>query len=603
MKHPVIFGCLTAAFAISGTIAHGADNASRFQTKYPIKHLVVIFQENVSFDHYFATYPNAANLGDGTTFYPFAGVYSVNNLATPLDVNNGFVPLAPPNLLTANPNANPLAPLGPTVGKCTPATNGTGATLPFRLAQTQAVTSDQDHQDNPEQGAYDGGLMDGFPACIGVKGPPPLPNLPPFNTTGLTMGYFDGNTVTALWNYAQYYALNDNHYVTQFGPSTPGALNVVSGQTNGLAAQTDVISSTGALTNTSAQAWGDAAHLPSNITQIGDSDPLGDVCSGTTQQVTMGSKNIGDLLTAKNITWGAFMGGFNLAIKNANGTTGCKRSSAPNANPTAFTADYIPHHAWFQYFVSTRNENHSRPRSPSAIGTGYYAGMVPEPANHNYDILDFYSTLKTPYLPAVSYLKAPAYQDGHAGYSNPLDEQTFLVNTINQVQQSQYWSDTAVVILWDDSDGWYDHQMPPIVNPSYNPTVDILNGTGLCNSSNGNQQNRGPTPFLPLNGTFENSTTTPPATNPTSIWGRCGYGTRVPLLVISPFAKQNYIDHTLIDQSSVVRFIEDNWLNGERVQRGASFDTIAGPIDNMFDFTNPPRQFPILNPTTGAVEP
>jgi phospholipase C len=55
----------------------------------------------------------------------------------------------------------------------------------------------------------------------------------------------------------------------------------------------------------------------------------------------MGSKNIGDLLTARNITWGAFMGGFNLSIKNPNGTTGCKRSSAPNANPTAFTADYI----------------------------------------------------------------------------------------------------------------------------------------------------------------------------------------------------------------------------------------------------------------------
>jgi hypothetical protein len=95
MKHPVIFGCLTAAFAVSGTIAHGADNASKFQTKYPIKHLVVIFQENVSFDHYFATYPNAANT-DGTTFTAASGTYSVNNLATPLDVNNGFVPLPPP---------------------------------------------------------------------------------------------------------------------------------------------------------------------------------------------------------------------------------------------------------------------------------------------------------------------------------------------------------------------------------------------------------------------------------------------------------------------------------------------------------------------------
>src|SRR5260370_21399982 len=67
-------------------------------------------------------------------------------------------------------------------------------------------------------------------------------------------------------------------------------------------------------------------------------------------------------------------------------------------------------------------------------------------------------------------------------------------------------------------------------------------------------------------------------------WGRCGYGTRMPLLVVSPFAKQNHVDHTLTDQSSVLRFIEDNWLHGERIQPGGSFDTIAGTIKNMFDF-------------------
>jgi phospholipase C len=48
------------------------------------------------------------------------------------------------------------------------------------------------------------------------------------------MGYYDGNTVTAMWNYAQNYALNDNHYTTVYGPSTPGALDLISGQTNGL---------------------------------------------------------------------------------------------------------------------------------------------------------------------------------------------------------------------------------------------------------------------------------------------------------------------------------------------------------------------------------
>jgi phospholipase C len=195
-------------------------------------------------------------------------------------------------------------------------------------------------------------------------------------------------------------------------------------------------------------------------------------------------------------------------------------------------------------------------------------------------------------LPAVSFLKAPAFQDGHAGYSDPLDEQNFLVQVINALQKSPEWADTAVVIAYDDSDGWYDHQMPPIVNSSASPAVDVLNGPGVCNTSNGFQQGK-PSPAPMLNGNFNHSS-----------WGRCGYGTRQPLMVISPFAKANFVDHTLTDQTSVLRFIEDNWLHGERIQPGGSFDTIAGPINHMFDFDrrdeDEPRRL-ILNETTGAV--
>jgi phospholipase C len=597
MKNPVIFGCLTTAFAVSAaaTVAYGADPAANFRTKTPIKHLVVIFQENVSFDHYFGTYPVAANT-DGSHFTADPSTpASINTLANPLNPSNNFLPTGQ-DLINNNPNSNPNAPTGPTSFGAT-ITNGAGATNPFRLSHSQALTADQGHNYDPEQGAYDNGLMDGFPAYVGVAGPPPLPNSFPFNTTGLTMGYYDGNTVTALWNYAQFYAMNDNHYVTVFGPSTPGALNVVAGQTNGVSATLNVFSATTPTTllHPTHEAWGDAAHIQSNITSIGDGDPLQDVCSsGSNSQITIASKNIGDLLTAKNITWGAFQGGFNLSIKNPNGTTGCARSTAAQQVTGATpVTDYIPHHAWFQYFTSTRNPNHARPRSIASIGIGFYGGMVPEPANHNYDILDFFTALKAGNFPAVNFLKAPAYQDGHAGYSDPLDEQVFLVNTINTLQQSPFWKDTAVVIMYDDSDGWYDHQMPPIVNPSFNPSVsprvDILNGPGLCNSSNGNQQGTGPTPTTPLNGSFS-----------PGMWGRCGYGTRVPFLLVSPFAAKNVVDHTLIDQSSVIRFIEDNWLNGQRLQPGASFDTIAGPIDNMFDFSRNDGGRLILNPTSGC---
>ncbi len=81
-------------------------------------------------------------------------------------------------------------------------------------------------------------------------------------------------------------------------------------------------------------------------------------------------------------------------------------------------------------------------------------------------------------MPAVSFLKAAEYQDAHPGYSDPLDEQTFLVNTINQIEQSKFWSSTAIVVTYDDSDGWYDHQAPKIVNGS-NTALDAA----ICSSA------------------------------------------------------------------------------------------------------------------------
>src|SRR5262249_22314991 len=137
-------------------------------------------------------------------------------------------------------------------------------------------------------------------------------------------------------------------------------------------------------------------------------------------------------------------------------------------------------------------------------------GHQGDAANHEYDLSDFWDALAAHNLPAVSFLKAKAIQDGHAGYSNPLDEQQFLVNTINRLEASPEWASTAVVILYDDSDGWYDHQMGPIVNQS-DVSDDQLLGSGSC----------GP-PKPQADGSIQN--------------GRCGYGPRLPLLVISPYA-------------------------------------------------------------------
>src|SRR5262249_49543405 len=152
------------------------------------------------------------------------------------------------------------------------------------------------------------------------------------------MGYFDGNTVTALWNYAQHFAMSDNSFDTQFGPSTPGALNLVAGQTHG-AAPPDITDETVA------------------GTVIGDPRPGFDDCSSGVK-VTMTGINVGDLLNAKNVTWGWFQGGFRPTAA-VNGKAVCGASHiGSNGQPKG---DYIPHHEPFQYFLSTANPHHLPP--------------------------------------------------------------------------------------------------------------------------------------------------------------------------------------------------------------------------------------------------
>src|SRR5215468_10068241 len=269
MKHPVVSGCLAAAFAVATATAVADDRGNDGRgvaTATPIKHLVVIFQENISYDHYFGTYPHAENNPGETPFKASRQTPPNNNLVTPLDVDHGFRPLVGVNLLTNNPNNNANAPVGPNNQRH----NGGDASNPFRLSPSQASTADQGHNDMPEQAAYNNGNMDGFPAWVGTAGGTatngPLPPPAAAATKGLVMGYYDGNTVTALWNYAQHYAMSDNSFGTQFGPSSPGALNLIAGQTSGYAHGTNVQDPSLNLRFPTHDAFADASHTSSNLT-------------------------------------------------------------------------------------------------------------------------------------------------------------------------------------------------------------------------------------------------------------------------------------------------------------------------------------------------
>lgn len=438
-------------------------------TTTPIRHLVVIFDENNSFDHYFGTYPYAQNPAGEPAFHPLPGTPSVNGLT--------------PTLINDNPNS----------------------AAPFRLDRSQAVTCDNDNHYSDEQAAYDGGLIDKVANLLSGTGSG--------CTADLSMGYYDGNTLTALWNYAQHYAMSDNFFASTFGTTVMGHLNLVAGQTHGA---------------TPASVSGKVV----NGSVIANIDPTTDDCStGTT--IEMAGPDIGDLLNAKGVTWGWFYGDWT-----PTSMTGGKAQC---------TSDYDAHYAPFQYYQSTANPHHLPPSSVAAIG-------YTDQANHQYALTDFWNAVKAGNLPAVSFLKAPATETGHPSTSSPLGEQTFLVDTINRLEQSPDWRDMAILIPWDDSDGWYDHVLGPIVSPSNDPANDALLGpSGLCG--------------------------TPKAD---AYLDRCGYGPRLPFLVISPFAKQNYVGHSLADQSSIIHFVEDNWQLGRLGNQ--SFDAISGSILNLFDF-------------------
>ncbi len=638
------FGLLLALAALAGAImitsaASAAGQASHSSaarrgndahgTATPVKHVVVIFQENVSFDHYFGTYPNAANT-DGQQFTAAPGTPAVDGLAPATSSSLPPQLRHSTNLITNNPNEDPPQRLDSSAGGLTVAGQG-------------QLTCDQDHDYSDEQQAFDGGAMDHFVQSVGTgsgTGPTGAPC-----AAKTEMDYYDGNTVTALWNYAQHYAMSDNSFGTTFGPSAPGAINLASGDT-GKVDTSHAANSPSLSTSTSPD--GDlTADGKGGYSLTSDAQPYWDDCS-TRDAVAMSGTNIGDELNAAGVSWGWFEGGFRPSESYQQGLAAIGQSgqSDPTFIPDEFAKagfqnnvahstnqglcdsvhpvgvalggtgqygykdDYIPHHEPFQFYASTANPHHLTIPTDSSgqdtlaglaeIGrdTQSYKHGVPQfnTPNHQYDTGDFNQLvaaitsgeLPPSALPGVSFLKAPGYQDGHGGYSDPADEQHFITGVINALMKSPDWGSTAVIINYDDSDGWYDHVFSGVMNPSSSQADNLTDTTfsgptsGKCMASSSSAG--------PLGGEQ----------------GRCGFGPRLPMIVISPYAKSNDVDHNLSDQASIINFVEYNWhlrgIPGSADQVLAGLDQHEGiPFDlaGMFDFSGTPNGKLILNPTTG----
>jgi phospholipase C len=704
-------------------------------TKTPIQHLVVIFQENESFDHYFATYPVASNPAGEDTFTPASSTKNSNAANT--TINN----LVSASLLSANPNgANPqrLDP-GPNSGGTYNGALNVGTGNDTNAGIDNVLTCSQNHNYQPEQLAFDGGAMDKFPGNVGSTSSAPEPGAPQCQAN-TDLDYYDGNTVTGYWNYAQHFAMSDNNFGSTFGPSTPGAVNVASGDTGNFNLVNGKVATAGATTspNSALVPDGDGAFSDTN-----DSDPFFDDCSSHTSNIGINNtsasgptaENVGDQLSMAGISWGWFEGGFD-PTSAASGTMNPGYSGGPGGQPTGYTpatrtsshdigtalggtgatgaqpygveTDYIQHHEPFQYFATTANPSHLVPTALNTVGTdtqsftgGCYGCGTPEfnTPNHQYDVSTFNQLLTAisngqlgpQFLPAVSYLKAPAYEDEHPSYSDPIDGQTFVTQEVNAIMQSPDWSTTAIVVTYDDSDGWYDHVYAGNASDVYNtsPTgaqnqssagagTTSSGGTATGSTTEGDAETAIVCGGTPITGsTIASSTTITTGSNdtitytvgggstqtatiaggsysPTSLAnaiatasggvikaqanstpalvltdnglnalaitggdalsslgltastsstpanpvltnylgapenGRCGLGPRLPFIVISPYAKTDYISHKMIDQASVVNFIEYNWGLGEIEGSAANlFNNPSTSFDlaDLFDFT------------------
>ncbi len=296
------------------------------------------------------------------------------------------------------------------------------------------------------------------------------------------MDYYDGNTVTGLWTYAQHYAMSDNSYGTTFGPSAPGAINLASGDTGGV--DTSHSANSPSLSTPSSPNGDLDSDGNGGYSLTSDAQPYWDDCS-TRDAVALSGQNIGDALNQARVSWGWFEGGFRPStsyqaglaaigqknqsdstfianeFKNAGFQSKVPHSSnqglCDSVHPVGlalggtgqwgYKDDYIPHHEPFQFYASTANPHHLTVASQNGkdtvqglntIGrdTQSYVNGAPQfnTPNHNYDTSDFNQLvsaitagqLPATALPAVSFVKAPGYQDGHAAYSDPADEQRFV---------------------------------------------------------------------------------------------------------------------------------------------------------------------------------
>ena len=594
------------------------------KTRTPIEHVVVIWTENMSFDGLYGTYPYALNENPlNPKFCAKKDTKRPNNLLS-------IDPLTGGTYLQTNRNFD-----------------ATGNLVnPFRLKRSQCFTADSDHDYNAMINDVNNGLMDRFRinnpyvhgqgADLFTNGNDTPISLPGgisqhvvwtyANNSGPAMTYFDGNTTTAMWNYAQGYSMSDNHFQTIYGPSLGNHMSIFSGSSDSLYSENPGEPYILYPTFSSFPTIGDALAAILN-TNYNDNFPyqgiddamfvntlfntyIGNVFSpkypaiydnyvangySTEAQInasierafniTSQIRSIGDLCKEKNLTYGAFVDQFNITdttnipsegvqyinVYNNGILIPCLQYNGPqimDGSPDSIGTIngymYPFYGSVAQLYPAFRNYAHTRPASVEEIG---HDG----PANHLYDHEDFFAAVDAENLPNVTYMMITFAYSGHPSYSSELHQQKAVARIVNKIMSSKYYENTAIFITRDESGGVYDHVFPPLVRSS-DTYLDVPGEVAVNGAIAG-------IPQIPL---------------------QPGYGVRKPLNVVSAWAKENFIDSTVTDATSMVRFIEDNWDLG--TISPDTYDAIAASLDNCFDFKKKkltPRMF--INEFSGEV--
>jgi phospholipase C len=451
-----IFAAAAGLALTVGLVVGPASSMAQTDTSglQKINHIVVIYQENWSFDSLYGHFPGANGLDNAGPTTPQVDKDGKPYEILPQPLNTNFSPAVPDPRFPAD---MAVAPFDTT-----------------KFVGANQLTGDLVHRYYQEQYQINGGKMDKFVAWS--------------DAAGLVMSYYDATNMPE-GKLAQQYVMMDNVFHSAFGgsflnhqflicacaptwPDAPASIVAQLGP-DGIMTKDGQVTPDGYAVNTS---YSINSPHPSNIT---DTSMLVPEQTATT---------IGDRLNDAGVSWAWYSGGWDNAI-------------IGHADPL-----FQFHHQPFAYYAN-------------------YADDTPGRAAHLKDESDYYTDVLSGQLPAVTFIKPLGPNNEHPGYATLLSGQTHVADLVGAIQNSKYWNDTAIIITYDEHGGRWDHVPPPAIDK----------------------------------------------------WGP---GIRVPAIVVSPFAKKSFVDHTQYETDSILKLIEERW----NLQPLGTRDAKAGDLSTAFDF-------------------